>query len=222
MNTPFLLESNLKWNPLLQTFPIHYTSFKPTNHFIKHTLKFNQTHKFHIKCSSSFNDIPTRGVLNSSNKQNPVQILAETIIKTLKSLHKPVITAVLLGILLLSDPNTVLAASGGRMGGKSFSRPSMSSSRSYSTPRMDSGRSFSSAPYFGPSPFGGGGFYVGPAVGIGSSFFFIMAGFAAFVLVSGFLSDRSDDGLLTATERTSVLKLQVAFVGELYVNTSTH
>ncbi|KAL8114822.1 FLUCTUATING-LIGHT-ACCLIMATION protein 1, chloroplastic-like [Apium graveolens] len=212
MNTPFLLESNLKWNPSLQTFPIHYSSFKPTNHFIKHSLKFTQTPKFHIKCSS-FNDIPTRAVLKSSNKQNPVQILTETIIKTLKSLQKPAITAVLLGILLLSDLNNVLAASGGRMGGKSFSRPSMSSSRSYSTPRIDSGRSFSSAPYFGPSPFGGGGFYVGPAVGIGSSFFFIMAGFAAFVLVSGFLSDRSDDGLLTATEKTSVLKLQVGLLG---------
>lgn len=216
MNTPFLLESNLKWNPLLQTFPIHYTPFKPTNHFIKHIPKFTQTPKFHIKCSSSpssFIDIPTRGVLKSSNKQNPVQILAQTIIKTLKSLQKPAITAVLLGLLLLSDPSNVLAASGGRMGGKSFSRPSMSSSRSYSTPRMGSGRSFSSAPYFGPSPFGGGGFYVGPAVGIGSSFFFIMAGFAAFVLVSGFLSDRSDDGLLTATEKTSVLKLQVGLLG---------
>ncbi|KAK1374126.1 Myelin-associated oligodendrocyte basic protein [Heracleum sosnowskyi] len=216
MNCPFLLESNLKWNPLIQTFPIHYTSFKPTNHFIKHNLKFTQTPKFHIKCSSSpssFNDLSTRGVLKSLNKQNPVQILAQTIIKALKSLQKPAITAVLLGFLLLSDPNNALAASGGRMGGKSFSRPSMSSSRSYSTPRMDSGRSFSSAPYFGPSPFGGGGFYVGPAVGIGSSFFFIMAGFAAFVLVSGFLSDRSDDGLLTATEKTSVLKLQVGLLG---------
>lgn len=212
MVTPFLLESNLKWNPLLQTFPVHYTPFKPTNHFIKHFPKFNQTPKFHIKSSSSpssFDHIPKRGVSNSPIKQNPVQILAQTIINTLKSLQKPAITAVLLGLLLLSDPNNVLAASGGRMGGKSFSRSSMSSSRSYSTPRMDTGRSFSSAPYFGPSPFGGGGFYVGPAVGIGSSFFFIMAGFAAFVLVSGFLSDRSDDGLLTATEKTSVLKLQV-------------
>ncbi|KAL1828247.1 hypothetical protein DCAR_0207444 [Daucus carota subsp. sativus] len=215
MVTPFLLESNLKWNPLLHTFPIHYSPIKPTNHFIKHLVKYNQTPKFHIKCSSSpsFNNIPTRAVSNSPNKQNPVQILAQSIIRTLKSLQKPAITAVLLGILLLSDPTNVLAASGGRMGGKSFSRPSVSSSRSYSAPRMDSGRSFSSAPYFGPSPFGGGGFYVGPAVGIGSSFFFIMAGFAAFVLVSGFLSDRSDDGLLTATEKTSVLKLQVGLLG---------
>lgn len=156
---------------------------------------------------------PKRGIIELSNKESPVQVFAKTILKSLKALQKPAITAVLLGLLLLYDPNSALAASGGRMGGKSFSssRPSMSSSRSYSTPRMESSRSFSSAPYFGPSPFGGGGFYVGPAVGVGSSFFFIMVGFAAFVLVSGFLSDRSDDGLLTATEKTSVLKLQVLF-----------
>jgi len=33
-------------------------------------------------------------------------------------------------------------------------------------------------------------------------------GFATFVLVSGFLSDRLEGGVLTATEKTSVLKLQ--------------
>jgi hypothetical protein len=71
-----------------------------------------------------------------------------------------------------------------------------------------------SAPYYGPSPFGGG-FYVGPAVGVGvgvgagSSFFLILVGFAAFVLVSGFLSDRSEGSVLTAAGKTTVLKLQV-------------
>lgn len=158
---------------------------------------------------------PKRGNIELLYKKSPVQVFAKSILKSLKALQKPAITAVLLGLLLLYDPNSALAASGGRMGGKSFSSPrsSMSSSRSYSTLRMESSRSFSSAPYFGPSPFGGGGFYVGPAVGVGSSFFFIMAGFAAFVLVSGFLSDRSYDGLLTATEKTSVLKLQVGLLG---------
>jgi hypothetical protein len=34
-------------------------------------------------------------------------------------------------------------------------------------------------------------------------------GFATFVLVSGFLSDLLEGGVLTATEKTSVLKLQV-------------
>lgn len=104
------------------------------------------------------------------------------------------------------------------MGGKSFSsHSSSSSSRTYMVePRVG----FSaSAPYYAPSPFGGagGGIYVGPAVGVGvgagSSLFLILMGFAAFVLVSGILSDRSDGSVLTATEKTSVIKLQVGLLG---------
>ncbi|PNY00354.1 hypothetical protein L195_g023634, partial [Trifolium pratense] len=68
-----------------------------------------------------------------------------------------------------------------------------------------------STPYYGPSPFSGG-VYFGPAVGFGvgagSSFFLILVGFAAFILVSGFLSDRSDGSVLTAAGKTTVLKLQ--------------
>ncbi|CAI9762944.1 unnamed protein product [Fraxinus pennsylvanica] len=37
--------------------------------------------------------------------------------------------------------------------------------------------------------------------------------FAVFVLPFGFLSDRSEGGVLTATEKTSVLKLQVGLLG---------
>lgn len=80
-------------------------------------------------------------------------------------------------------------------------------------PRGESSGFSYSVPYYAPSPFGGGGVYVGPAlgfgVGAGSSLFFIFAGFAAFMLVSGFLSDRNEGGVLTATEKTTVLKLQV-------------
>jgi uncharacterized membrane protein len=101
------------------------------------------------------------------------------------------------------------------MGGRSFSSSSSSSSsRSYSVPSSPS-RGFSSysAPYYGPSPFSGG-VYFGPAVGFGagSSFFLILVGFAAFVLVSGFLSDRSDGSVLTAAGKTTVLKLQVIII----------
>ncbi|MBA0833280.1 hypothetical protein Goarm_017603, partial [Gossypium armourianum] len=92
-------------------------------------------------------------------------------------------------------------------------------SRSYSVP-SNGGSSFSSysVPYYAPAPFGGGGgFYVGTAVGVGvgagSGFMLIMIGFFAFVLVSGFLSDRSESGVLTDIERTSVLKLQVGLLG---------
>ena len=137
-------------------------------------------------------------------------VLAESLLKTVNALRKPAVVAVMLGLLLMYDPNSALAASGGRMGGRSFSSGSSSSSRSYRT--APSGGLSYSAPYFAPSPFGGGGVYVGPAVGVGvgagSSFFLILVAFAAFMLVSGFLSDRSE-GVLTATDKTTVLKLQV-------------
>ena len=81
-------------------------------------------------------------------------------------------------------------------------------------PRTSSSGFSFSAPYYGPSPFGG--VYVGPAVGVGvgagSSFFLILVGFLAFVLVSGFLSDRSEGSVLTAADKTTVLKLQVCLV----------
>lgn len=152
------------------------------------------------------------------SNSNPFEQIAIQVKKALDSLKKPAIAAVLLGLLLFYDPNSALAASGGRIGGNSFSsrsRSSSSSSQSYSVPRTSS-PSFSysarTAPYYGPSPFGGG--LMGPAVGFGfggfSSFSLILVGFAAFVLVSGFLSDRSqDDSILTDTQKTSVIKLQV-------------
>lgn len=140
-------------------------------------------------------------------------------LKALDILKKPAIAAILVGVLLLHDPNSAFAASGGRIGGNSFSRRSSSeySSRSYSVPRGGSSGFSYSVPYYAPSPFGGGGVYVGPAVGVGvgagSSLFFILAGFAAFMLVSGFLSDRNEGGVLTAAEKTTVLKLQVGLLG---------
>ncbi|XP_010470346.1 PREDICTED: uncharacterized protein LOC104750273 [Camelina sativa] len=157
---------------------------------------------------------------DSRSGSNPFEQIVVQVKKALDSLKKPAIAAVLLGLLLFYDPNTALAASGGRIGGNSFSsRSRSSSSQSYSVPRT-SNPSFSysarTAPYYGPSPFGGG--FMGPAVGFGfggfSSFSLILVGFAAFVLVSGFLSDRSqDDSILTDTQKTSVIKLQVGLLG---------
>ncbi|GAA0186040.1 hypothetical protein LIER_33328 [Lithospermum erythrorhizon] len=70
--------------------------------------------------------------------------------------------AVLMGLLVVSDPHIALAASGGRDGGRSFSARSSSSSffRFYYVPRSE----------------GGGA---------------LAFSFVAFVLVSGFLFDRS-------------------------------
>ncbi|KAL7615279.1 hypothetical protein Lser_V15G06733 [Lactuca serriola] len=241
-NTPFLLESNFSFNPLLQqTFhlpPLRFPPIKFSSGY-KNASKLNNSsykvirasQKFRIKCFfMSHKPKGEKGISgNGSGKDNDLEAVSvgsgininevfwRSIKNVLKALQKPVITGVLLGLLLLYDHHHALAASGGRMGGRSFSSSSSSSSssRSFSTRTRGPELSFS-APYYAPTPFGGGGFFVGPAVGFGSSFFFVMMGFAAFILVSGFLSDRSDtdDGsLLTATEKTSVLKLQVGLLG---------
>ncbi|KAK4379050.1 hypothetical protein RND71_000912 [Anisodus tanguticus] len=195
---PFLLESNLKWNPLLYTpNPIQYTRLFHYPKLLTHS-KLSKPTKLTVKCFTKnhknefFND---RNGLEIKNKENPFDIVMKIVKKALKALQKPAVAAVLVGLLLMYDPNSALAASGGRIGGKSFSssRSSSSSSRGYSTRTAEPSFSYS-VPYYAPSPFGfgGGGVYVGPAVGFGSSAFLVMAGFTAFVLVSGFLSDRSE------------------------------
>nr|KJB45939.1 hypothetical protein B456_007G344700 [Gossypium raimondii] len=197
--------------------PPRFTKF--TGNF---TFQSQDFAKFNLRCFFSKRNHLTSSNFNTNHfnftpddkTKTPFEIIAETVLKALKALKRPVIAAVLLGLLLMYDPNsTALAASGGRMGGRSFS------SRSYSVPSNGgSGFSSYSAPYYAPAPFGGGGgFYVGTAVGVGvgagSGFMLIMIGFFAFVLVSGFLSDRSESGVLTDIERTSVLKLQVGLLG---------
>ncbi|WCJ43930.1 hypothetical protein M5689_024634 [Euphorbia peplus] len=229
MATASLLESNsLKWK---QSFPLQLSPprprprilagnppflipFKPTNYVDSLTMKGQSFSKLRFvnKHLTETNDLNPK-YINS----NPFEIVFVAISKALKALRKPAIAAVLVALLFMYDPNSATAASGGRMGGRSFSRSSSSSSssRSYSVPQTSSPGFSYSVPYYAPSPFGGA--YVGPAVGFGvgagSSLFFILAGFAAFVLVSGFLSDKSDGGVLTATEKTSVLKLQVGLLG---------
>lgn len=206
---------SLKWNPLSQHLPttenrfLHQKSLTVTTRFLRLS-KPNAT----IKCS----DLSNYKKKNNNNEtlktlaknQNPLQGVLDAVLKTLKSLQKPAIAAVLLGFLLTFDPHSALAASGGRMGGRAFSS-GPSSSRSYSVP--SSPRFSYSAPYYAPSPFfGGGGFGFGVSVGAGSGLFLLMMGFAAAILVSGFLSDQSDDGgIFTATEKMSVLKLQVCW-----------
>ncbi|KAI6692571.1 hypothetical protein NL676_020281 [Syzygium grande] len=171
------------------------------------------------RCSAR-GDRPGSSPPGAGDRGNPLEAVLSSIARALESLKRPAVAAILLGLLLAYDPSSALAASGGRMGGSSFSSrsssssSSSSSSRSYTTRTPSPGYSYS-APYYAPSPFGGA--YVGPAVGVGvgagSSFFLILMGFAAFLLVSGFLSDRSEGGVLTATEKTTVLKLQVGLLG---------
>ncbi|KAJ7522534.1 hypothetical protein O6H91_18G015800 [Diphasiastrum complanatum] len=137
-----------------------------------------------------------------------------------QALQKPALVALCLGLLLTHNPEAALAASGGRMGGRAFSSSGSSGSgysRSYSAP--SSGFTYS-APYTAPSPFFGGGFggvYVAPAYGVGIGgggfFLFLILGFLALQFVSGFLTDRADGALLSGTQKTSVVKLQVGLLG---------
>ncbi|KAI3704297.1 hypothetical protein L1987_74513 [Smallanthus sonchifolius] len=210
-NTPFLLESNFNL-PRLRSFPIKfpYARNNPNHSSYKLT---RSSPNLRIKCLITNHNPKSKGnnlkAITTGSDIN--QVIWRSITNFLKALQKPLITGVLLGLLLSYD-HRALAASGGRMGGRSFSSSSApSSSRSYSTRTRGPELSFS-APYYAPTPFGGG-FFVGPAVGVGSSFFFVMMGFAAFILVSGFLSDRSDDDGGVLTEKTSVLKLQVGLLG---------
>lgn len=193
----------LKFNPFLQKHP-QFSLLSIKNPIIKFSPK------------SSLKPVFASNSTAEEHNKNPLAEFGRAIAEALKSLKKPAIAVILLGVLLTADPYSALAASGGRMGGRSFSSSSSRNSYSHSAPSS----SFSySVPYYAPSPFGGGGgFYVGPAFGVGlgagSGFFLLMMGFAGMILLSGFLSDRSDDGsVLTATQKTSVLKLQVGLLG---------
>ncbi|KAL5980832.1 hypothetical protein ACLOJK_028751 [Asimina triloba] len=207
--------TSLKWNPLILIRPIpRHCHHHHHHHHTPPSLSPSKPPKpyLSIKCSHSPQYRPS---------PNPFHALLGAVSSTLKSLQKPAIAAVLLAALLAYDPHSALAASGGRMGGRSFSSSSSSSSssRSYSAPPSARSEFSYSIPFSSSAPFlGGGGFYVAPAfgfgVGAGSGFFLLMSGFAAAILVSGFLSDRSDDGsVLTDTRKTSVLKLQVGLLG---------
>ncbi|KAG8097840.1 hypothetical protein GUJ93_ZPchr0013g34652 [Zizania palustris] len=133
--------------------------------------------------------------------------LKKSLLDSLAALRKPALALLLAGALLAAGGphDAALAASGGRVGGSAFSSRSSSPSYGYTAPAPRGG--YSATPFYSPSPF----VSVGPAVGIGfggSSFFFVLVGFAAFLYLAGFLSDSPGGSVLTETEKTTVLKLQ--------------
>ncbi|WVZ60173.1 hypothetical protein U9M48_010226 [Paspalum notatum var. saurae] len=143
--------------------------------------------------------------------------LRRSVLDSLAALKRPALALLLAGALLAAasagGPHAAaLAASGGRVGGSAFSsRSSSPPSYGYSAPAPRGG--YTAAPFYSPSPF----VSVGPAVSIGfggSGFLFALMGFAAFLYLAGFLSDSSDGGsVLTETQKTTVLKLQVGLLG---------
>ncbi|KAF7044296.1 hypothetical protein CFC21_053546 [Triticum aestivum] len=145
--------------------------------------------------------------------------LKRSLLDSLAALRKPALALLLAGALLAAAAphHAALAASGGRIGGSAFSsrssRSSPSPSYGYTAPAPRMGGGYSSAPFYSPSPF----VSVGPAFGIGfggSGFLLTLVGFAAFLYLGGFLTDSSGGGsVLTDTQKTTVLKLQVGLLG---------
>ncbi|WJX85526.1 hypothetical protein P8452_67964 [Trifolium repens] len=121
---------------LVQPCPFHLKwmngfSFPPHRIHIPHTftppiaISITKPHNTIMKCHL---DCKSQSSL-SSNMKSPLESLANTI---WNKLRKPAAAAILIGFLLMYVPNTGLAASGGAMGGSSFSSSSDSSSYSSS------------------------------------------------------------------------------------------
>eukprot|EP00249_Psilotum_nudum_P004776 c18274_g1_i1 orf=767-2011(+) len=219
-------KGRLKWDPLrngLRCFHTHLFAFSITGDFRMQSYCSYPIAHFEqcLKVVSQKQELlVNQCTVDESLTQRFSKRTACLIREALKVLQKPAVLALLLGLFLLQTPDA-WAASGGMVGGRAFSSGRSSgsfNSRTYSAPKS----SFSfSAPYVAPSPFFGGGFgpsiYVGPAYGIGlgggGGFFLLMLGFMAVFLVSGFLSDRSNSSLLSAAQKTSVLKIQVGLLG---------
>ncbi|KAI3908402.1 hypothetical protein MKW92_022425 [Papaver armeniacum] len=208
-------KSSLNFNPLLKkTFPTTQIHFQPIRKNRNLFLKRSEINNFKVKCLLTSGEKEEE----KERKGNSIDGILEVISTAFKKvIQKPAIAAIVLGLLLTYDPHSALAASGGRVGGRAFSSHSSSSSSSSLSPSTSSRGFAYSVPYSSPSllGFGGGGLFVGPTIGFGagSGFFLILAGFAAFVLVSGFLSDQSDGSVLTDTQKTTVIKLQVGLLG---------
>ncbi|KAL3820461.1 hypothetical protein ACJIZ3_006366 [Penstemon smallii] len=122
-------------------------------------------------------------------------------VKTFEALRKPAAAALFVGLLLMYDPNSVWAASGGRMGGSSFSSRSSGSSRSSSSsssswPKM---RSYSHKPCNSQKETDN---YKAVDVSFGLTAWSILFVACSIFVVNGILS-----GL------KSVLKLQVGLLG---------
>ncbi|CAO2837118.1 unnamed protein product [Amaranthus hypochondriacus] len=202
--------------PLLRPYPIRLSSLTPFSYPFINPIFSSKSTKSTPKCNAKIPYSSNSELGIKEKTSNTIGFIFDSLSNAVKALKKPAIAALLVGILLMYDPSFASAASGGRIGGRSFApRSSTSGSRSYSVSPSRTEFLYS-APYFSPSPFGGGGLFVGPALGVAVaefSFRLLVLGFVAYAIVSVVVSNRSEDGVLTATDKTSVIKLQVGLLG---------
>lgn len=139
----------IQWNP---SFSYMQHRHHPSVHFFcsKHQRKSNFVPlqiAVRYKQSTCFDADVRPDSDHIQIRKNSFEKISVQIKKTLDSLTKPAIAAVLLGLLLFYDPSCALAASGGRIGGNVFSstsRSSESSSSSSTTPSKSPSSSASS------------------------------------------------------------------------------
>ncbi|MCL7045847.1 hypothetical protein MKW94_017655 [Papaver nudicaule] len=152
------------WNAPVNSFrqtQIHFQSIRKNTSFL--TNRTEVENSFRVKCflKSSKGFEKKEEDQEEKRKRNPFDHIIQVLTKLLKNVvQKSAIAAVILGLLLTYNPHTALAASGGRIGGRSFSSESESSSSksssssssspSYSSPSYPSYSSSSSSSYSKP------------------------------------------------------------------------
>ncbi|KAI3908954.1 hypothetical protein MKW92_013011 [Papaver armeniacum] len=137
-------------NPLLKTrTQVHYQSIRKDKTFL--IKQRPETNNFRVQCFMNSNKgLEVKEEEKERTKGNYLDEIIQEILKTLNLfIQKTAIAGVILGLLMTYNPHLASAASGGRMGGRSFSSSSSggssSSSSSGSSSKSSSSRSSSSS-----------------------------------------------------------------------------
>ncbi|KAI3853622.1 hypothetical protein MKW98_025139 [Papaver atlanticum] len=133
-------------NPLLKTrTQVHYQSIRKNKTFL--IKQRPETNNFRVQCFMNSNKgLEIKEEEKERRKGNSLDEIIQEILKTLNLfIQKTAIAGVMLGLLMTYNPHLALAASGGRMGGRSFSSSSSGGSSSSSSSSGSSSRSSSSS-----------------------------------------------------------------------------
>ncbi|KAI3856786.1 hypothetical protein MKX03_022400 [Papaver bracteatum] len=140
-------------NPLLKTrTQVHYQSIRKNKTFL--IKQRPGTNNFRVQCFMNSNKgLEVKEEEKERRKGNSLDEIIQEILKTLNLfIQKTAIAGVIFGLLMTYNPHLALAASGGRMGGRSFSSSSSGGSSSSSSSSGSSSKSSSSRSSSSSSP----------------------------------------------------------------------
>ncbi|XP_061362186.1 uncharacterized protein LOC133305942 [Gastrolobium bilobum] len=196
MHTTLLLKANpshLKWKQYPLPLPPHRITkpvkFTPITHA---TYKYNSS----IKCVLSRKQLE-----NSSTSKSPLEVLASTLSNALKALRKPAIAAVLVGLLLMYNPNSALAAAVGPMGRSCFSSCSTNQNQTNQTNKKNSKNERTTSDLEEEEEEG-----FSCSLSADAALFLFFLSLTSSIFVSLYLLDRSER---IRSSKISILKLQV-------------